>query len=230
MKSTILILALALLTLPMLAQPVAGTITSPLVATATTGTPFSYQITVSGMGTTYAAHGLPAGLAYNASTGVISGTPNVSGTYTVLLNANQADGEFLSANLALTVNPGGPTNPPPPAKLFCANDPNPACGVYLTWAAGASSADTQAVVGYLVFRGISASSAAYTQLTPNPIIATTFTDTTMAPSTSYTYYIVSVDAAGTQSTPSNTFVAAIAAAPSVPTPPTPLNLTGSIIN
>ncbi len=171
---------------------------------------------------------------HNASTGVISGTPlNVSGTYTgQTLFANQTDGEFLRATLALTVNPGGPTNnnPPPPAKLFCANDPNPACGVYLTWAAGASSADTQAVVGYLVFRGISASSAAYTQLTPNPITATTFTDTSMAPSTSYTYYIVSVDAAGTQSTPSNTFVAAIAAAPSVPTPPTPVNLTGSILN
>ncbi len=45
------------------AAPATGQITSPLVATATTGTPFTYTITVSGTGTTYAAQNLPAGLA-----------------------------------------------------------------------------------------------------------------------------------------------------------------------
>ena len=59
---------------------------------------------------------------------------------------------------------------------------------------------------------------------------TSYVDKSIAASTTYNYYVVSVDSAGTQSPPSNNLLVQAAAAPSVPTPPTPLNLTGTVIN
>jgi hypothetical protein len=209
----------------------AQTVTSPLTATATVGTAFSYQISVSGTATGYAATGLPAGLTYTAATGLISGMPTASGTYAVVLGVNLSGGQYIRATLALTVNPagGGPT-PPPATTLLCATDPNPACGVVLSWKAppGAASA-ALAVTGYQVFRSVG-SSGSPTQLTTTPLTAATYTDKTIAPSTTYVYYVVSVDAAGTQSAPSNTVNVAVASGPSVPTPATPANLTGSVVN
>ena len=55
------------------------TVTNPGSKTATVGTPFSLQIqatdSASGQTLTYSATGLPAGLAINTATGLISGTP-----------------------------------------------------------------------------------------------------------------------------------------------------------
>ncbi len=82
-------------------------ITSPTSAVGTIGSPFSYQITAINSPTSYGANGLPSGLSVNAATGLISGTPSVSGTFSVTLTATNSSG-MGSATLTLTINSGGP--------------------------------------------------------------------------------------------------------------------------
>jgi len=218
-----------------------ATLAQAQTATATVGTPFSatiaapvtnggYLVTINGVQETSVA-----GLSYNNTTGVLSGTPTTAGTYNIeVQQATATAGVYTTTKLTLTVNAAGttpPVTPPvtPPSTLFCATDTNPACGVVLTWVAPPAATTTAlAVTGYLVFR--STSSTAAVQITAAPITAVTYTDKTIAPSTTYDYYVVSVDAAGAQSAPSNTLQVIVAAAPSVPTPATPTNLTGSVVN
>jgi len=166
--------------------------------------------------------------------GVTFTAPQSGGPFTGTMIVT-SNGPTLTVPLTASLTGGTPppvvTPPPTPPALFCATDPNPACGVVLSWQAPGTPANAAlAVTGYLVFRNVLGASGAATQLTATAITATTFTDATIAPSTTYTYYVVSVDAAGTQSVPSNTVQAIIAAAPSIPTPPTPVNLTVSVVN
>jgi hypothetical protein len=72
------------------------------------GNTFSYQITASGSPTSYSAIGLPPGLELNASTGVISGVPTISGTYSVTVIARGPYGE-ASTHITITFA----ANPPP---------------------------------------------------------------------------------------------------------------------
>src|SRR5947208_16751458 len=58
-------------------------ITSPTTASGTVGIAFSYQITADQSITTWGASGLPAGLTVNTTNGLISGTPTVTGTFSV---------------------------------------------------------------------------------------------------------------------------------------------------
>ncbi|WP_046655866.1 putative Ig domain-containing protein [Lysobacter capsici] len=84
--------------------------------TAGVGTGFAYQIpefTDAGGGqlTTYSATGLPPGLSMS-STGVISGTPNTVGSYTVTVTGS--DGyDSASTSFVITVNAVAPPNNPP---------------------------------------------------------------------------------------------------------------------
>lgn len=74
--------------------------------------------------------------------------------------------------------------------------------VNLTWDAPGESSDP--VSGYDIYRAPSGSSS-YQLLNASANSSTAYTDATVTAGTAYTYYVVSVDADGNQSAPSNTF-------------------------
>ena len=86
------------------AAAVTPVITSASTAHGTAGSPFSYQITATNTPTSYNAVSLPAGLAINKSTGLISGNPTASGTSVVTVVASNSSGAAKAA-LTLTIVP-----------------------------------------------------------------------------------------------------------------------------
>ena len=77
-------------------------INSTLTANGAVAQAFSYQITATQSPTSFNATGLPAGLAVNTGTGVISGAPAASGTFNVTISATNATGTG-SATLVINV-------------------------------------------------------------------------------------------------------------------------------
>jgi hypothetical protein len=82
-----------------------GAITSPTSAQGVIGAPFSYQIAANNSPTLYSASGLPSGLGCNVATGLISGIPTQTGTFSVHLEASNLRGT-ASATISLTVSDG----------------------------------------------------------------------------------------------------------------------------
>ncbi|WP_181456877.1 choice-of-anchor D domain-containing protein [Flavobacterium lacus] len=87
--------------------PSAPVITSDLNASGFVGVPFSYTITAINSPTSYNATGLPPGFSINTTTGVISGTPGVTGTFFITITATNGSG-FDEQTLILTVTNPGP--------------------------------------------------------------------------------------------------------------------------
>jgi hypothetical protein len=80
-------------------------ITSSLTPPAVnSGAPFNYQITASNNPTAFTAAGLPPGLALNASTGQISGSCPISGTFNVAVTAQGAAGPPASGTVRITID------------------------------------------------------------------------------------------------------------------------------
>lgn len=77
--------------------------------------------------------------------------------------------------------------------------------VALTWVAPTSSSDP--VAGYLVYR--TSGTGTYQALLLTPVPCCTYSDTTVADAVSYNYEVLSVDAKGNTSVPSNVYTAAI---------------------
>ncbi len=81
-------------------------ITSPITATGAAGTAIApYAIVATGLPTTYTATGLPAGLVFNPVTGIISGTPTISGTFPITLSATNANGTTVSSVILTVTGP-----------------------------------------------------------------------------------------------------------------------------
>jgi PKD repeat protein len=86
--------------------------TSPIITSAATAAGqlnvlFNYQIVATNSPTAYNAAGLPPGLVVNTAGGSISGTPTVTGTYYVVLQASNASGTGAQL-LKLTISGGVP--------------------------------------------------------------------------------------------------------------------------
>jgi uncharacterized delta-60 repeat protein len=83
-----------------LAVPVVNSLPS---LSGTSGSPLSFTVTATQSPKSFAASGLPPGLAINPTTGVISGTPTGTGTYNVTVTVGNSGGSTVSG---LTISIG----------------------------------------------------------------------------------------------------------------------------
>jgi hypothetical protein len=82
-----------------------GEITSADTAQGIVGVPFTYRIIANNNPTWYSAKGLPRGLRYNGATGLISGLPNESGTFSVDVTARNLFAS-ISETILFTIRDG----------------------------------------------------------------------------------------------------------------------------
>src|SRR6266566_2379778 len=147
--------------------PPTPVITSPLTATGTVGTAFSYQITATNCPASYNATPLPPVLSVNTSTGLISGTPTTAGVYSVTISATNAGGTG-TATLVITIN-----NPVPTTTSISPNCVMPGSASFTLTVTG-----TNFVSGSVVMFGgtsLTPTSSSSTQLTvtvPASLVAT----------------------------------------------------------
>jgi YDG domain/MBG domain (YGX type)/Bacterial Ig-like domain (group 2) len=132
------------------AQPLVVTppvITSSLTATATVGTPFSYQIVATGATSYSSTTSLPLnGFDLNTTTGEITGTPTAAGTTTINLTATNAGGSD-SKDLVITVNNGcNTTGVAVPTAVTCFGSNNGSALITLS-GAGFGTSGTYTVDG-----------------------------------------------------------------------------------
>ena len=175
----------------------------------------------SGVGcTTFAQIATPTGTSFN-DTGL---TASTSYSYRVrAVDAANNLGAFSIASSATTQAPPDTTPPSAPATLTSSvvSDTQ----INLSWVA---ATDDVGVTGYRVERCSGTSCTTFTQIaTPT---GTTYNDTGLAASTSYSYRVRAVDAANNLGAFSNTSSATTQAPPDTTPPSAPATLTSSVVS
>jgi mono/diheme cytochrome c family protein/chitodextrinase len=185
-------------------------VSNPGSQTGYTGVAVSLAIGASdadGEALTFSATGLPAGLAINGSTGLISGTPAAAGNYTVTVTARDAlssgSAQFTwSLTVRDTTAPSRPTN-----VVASASSGYPV----LTWSA---STDNVGVAGYIIYRSTNGTQGAEVGRTSASVRQ--WTETSFQEKVKYTYSLKAFDSAGNLSTLSALRGVTASQAPTVP--------------
>lgn len=115
--------------------PPSPQITSALVASANAGQAFSYQITATNSPSSYAAVGLPSGLNFSTTSGLISGTTTAVGVHNVTLRATNATGTDEETLVLTVVSTSPPVFTSSPALTL-------ATGEFFTWQLVATGSPT----------------------------------------------------------------------------------------
>lgn len=172
--------------------PVSGVLSGPTVSNLVIGTTtlpngnvgVAYSATLAASGGTapyaWSAFGLPAGLSINAASGVISGTPTQAGIFGFMGSVTDATSATFSKGLSIVI----PDNIAPTVPTGLAASAAGATQINLSWIA---STDNVGVTGYKVYRnGVQVGTPA----------GTSFSDTGLTASTTYSYTVAACDAAG----------------------------------
>ncbi len=116
------------------AAPNAPVISSAVTVTGFLETPFSFQIVALPAAISYAATALPPGLAINATSGLITGTPSQLGTTVAAISAANANGSSTTS-VVFVVQPKVVTRPVPPGMASDGGEGGSGCGFGATAAA-----------------------------------------------------------------------------------------------
>src|SRR6202035_3351991 len=159
----------------------------------------------------------PSGTTFN-DTGLTAST-----SYSYRVRATDAAGNLSAySNTASASTPAPPDTTPPTAPTNLTATAASASQINLAWTA---STDNVGVTGYMVERCAGAACSNFAQIaTPS---GTTFNDTGLTASTSYSYRVRATDAAGNLSAYSNTASASTPAPPDTTPPTAPTNLTAT---
>lgn len=189
----------------------APVISSATADTAVLGTAFSYAIGASPAATSFNASGLPAGLSIDSTSGIISGTPGVTGTFPVTLHAANNSGSG-SAILMLQVVSNVPPAAPGSPALAAATDST----IRISWtpSAGATS--------YTIKRSLTAGGPYITIV--SGVTGTAYVDAAAYPG--HNYYIVTALAGSLEGAASAQVTLQLP--PSIPLVPAVDNATGKV--
>ena len=167
---------------------------------------------------TFSQIATPSGTTFN-DTGLTAST-----AYSYRVRANDAAGNNSSySNAASATTQASTDSTPPTAPAGLTASAASASQINLSWTA---STDNVAVTGYKVERCAGAGCSTFAQVaTPS---GTTFNDTSLTASTAYSYRVRANDAAGNNSSYSNTASATTQASTDTTPPTAPSNLTATV--